>query len=101
MSAFDIQFSRIRGARLRAQAHTFSQWLDLPNSSGWDAWSPTGARTNKKDHYLPREIKTTLNGLPSLPVQVVGMATADGEAPRPTWEKVSVAFTACARIFLR
>ncbi len=58
-----------------------------PSRVIWVAWSPTGARTNEKDHYVPREAKATLRGLPSLPARVVGMATADGESPRPSWEK--------------
>jgi hypothetical protein len=53
----------------------------------WVAWSPTGARTNEKDRYTPREVKTTLNDLPGQPLKVVGMATADGVAPNPSWEK--------------
>lgn len=55
----------------------------------WVAWSPTGARTNEKEHYVPRETKATLSGLPSLPVKVVGMATGDGEVPQVSWEKTS------------
>jgi hypothetical protein len=53
----------------------------------WVAWSPTGTRTNEKDRYISRETKVTLDGLPSLPIKVVGMATADGEALRVAWEK--------------
>jgi hypothetical protein len=60
---------------------------DDPGLTIWVAWSPTGTRTNEKDHYVPRETKATLSELPSLPVQVVGMATADGPAPQPGWEK--------------
>jgi hypothetical protein len=53
----------------------------------WVAWSPTGARTNEKEGYAPRGIKAVLSGLPSLPIQVIGMATAENEAPQPGWEK--------------
>ena len=53
----------------------------------WVVWSPTGARTNVKDHYAPREIKTTLIGLPAMPVEVVGMATTDAKTPQLAWEK--------------
>ena len=58
-----------------------------PSRVIWVAWSPTGTRTNEKDRYLPRETKATLNDLPSLPVRIVSMATADGEAPQLSWEK--------------
>ncbi len=58
-----------------------------PGRLVWMAWSPTGSRTNEKDGYKPREVKTTLSDLPALPVKVVGMATADGEAPKLAWEK--------------
>ena len=64
---------------------------ETPDRVIWVAWSPTGARTNEKDHYVPHEAKATLSGLPSLPTQVVGMATADGEAPKPAWEKTGPA----------
>ncbi len=53
----------------------------------WAAWSATGARTNEKDRYMPREIKARLSDLPALPVRVVGMATTAGESPEPDWEK--------------
>lgn len=53
----------------------------------WVAWSPTGVRTDSKTGYVPRESTITLSGLPALPKQVVGMATADGEAPKPAWTK--------------
>ena len=53
----------------------------------WIAWSPTGARTNEKDRCTPRETRATLTGLPALPVRVVGMATMEGGAPQPSWEK--------------
>jgi hypothetical protein len=62
----------------------------------WVAWSPTGTRTNEKDRYVSRETKAMLSGLPSLPVRVVGMATADGDFPQLSWEKVGpsgIAFT--------
>ncbi|MCX7046499.1 MAG: hypothetical protein NTX50_13570 [Candidatus Sumerlaeota bacterium] len=55
----------------------------------WVAWSPTGARTNEKDTYKPREAKMTINDLPALPTRLIGMATADGEAPKVAWEKAS------------
>jgi len=53
----------------------------------WVAWSPTGAKTQEKDGYQPREIKVTLTGLPGKPTRVTGMATADGQAPEPKWEQ--------------
>ncbi len=53
----------------------------------WTAWSPTGARTNEKDRYTPREARVTLTDLPGVPVKVVGMATAEGEAPLLSFEK--------------
>lgn len=59
---------------------------DTPARVIWVVWSPTGARTNEKEHYTPRQVRATLHGLPSLPVQVLGMATAEGEAPQPVWE---------------
>ena len=40
---------------------------------------------------MPRETKTTLSGLPSLPVQVAGVATAEDEAPQPSWDKAGPA----------
>ncbi len=52
----------------------------------WVAWSPTGTRTNEKDQYKPREARITLNDLPGRPVKVVGMATAEGDAPKAMWE---------------
>lgn len=58
-----------------------------PASVVWVAWSPTGARTNEKDGYKPREAKVTLSDLPALPSKVLGMATADGEAPKTAWVK--------------
>jgi hypothetical protein len=60
---------------------------DDPGRVVWVVWSPTGTRTNEKDHHVPRETKVTLSGLPALPVRVVGMVTADGDAPQPSWEK--------------
>jgi hypothetical protein len=57
------------------------------NRTIWVAWSPTGARSNEKEHYTPRQLKITLDGLPSLPLQVVGMASSAGEAPEVRWEK--------------
>jgi hypothetical protein len=60
-----------------------------PDRVIWVAWSPTGTRTNEKDHPVPGATKATLNGLPSLPSKVVGMATTDGAPPRPAWEKTS------------
>ena len=53
----------------------------------WVAWSPTGARSNEKEHYLPRQLRETLTGLPSLPSEVVGMATAESDALKLSWEK--------------
>ena len=58
-----------------------------PNRVIWAAWSPTGTRANQKDHHVPRETKTTLTDLPSLPIRVVGMAITNGEAPQPAWEE--------------
>ncbi|NLH15467.1 MAG: hypothetical protein GX455_02700 [Phycisphaerae bacterium] len=58
-----------------------------PAKIAWVAWSPTGARTNEKEGYKPREAKATLSDLPAQPSKVLGMATADGEAPKPAWEK--------------
>lgn len=60
-----------------------------PSRIIWVAWSPTGTRTNEKDAYVPRATKVTLSELPSLPVRVVGMATAEGEAPKVPWEEAS------------
>jgi hypothetical protein len=64
---------------------------DAPGRMVWVAWSPTGVRTNEKNGYVPREAKVTLEGLPALPTKVFGMATADGEAPKPAWEKAGPA----------
>ncbi|MCY3022637.1 MAG: hypothetical protein NTW87_26955, partial [Planctomycetota bacterium] len=60
---------------------------EKPDRVVWVAWSPTGVRTNEKNGYVPRELKTTLGELPAFPTKVVSMATADGEAPKPAWEK--------------
>ena len=60
-----------------------------PDRVTWVAWSPTGTRANEKDHYMPRETKATLSGLPALPLRVVGMATTNGAVPQPSWEKTS------------
>ncbi len=57
----------------------------------WAAWSPTGARTNEKDHYTPRETRVALTDLPAPVVKVVGMATTEREAPEPPWEKTGPA----------
>jgi len=57
----------------------------------WVAWSPTGAKTQQKEGYLPREVKVTLNGLPGKPVHVTGMVTTDGQAPEPKWEQAGEA----------
>jgi hypothetical protein len=57
----------------------------------WAVWSPTGARTNEKERHVSREIKANLSGLPSLPVEVAGMATTNGAAPQPSWEKTGPA----------
>jgi len=57
----------------------------------WTAWSPTGARTNEKDRHTPREIRASLTDLPALPAKVVGMATTEGDAPQPSWEKLGPA----------
>jgi len=53
----------------------------------WVAWSPTGVRTDGKAGYAPRTASVTLAGLPVSPQQVVGMAIADGEAPKPAWQQ--------------
>ena len=53
----------------------------------WVAWSPTGAKTNQKDSYRPREATLTLNQLPGKPVHVFTMATADGPALEPKWQQ--------------
>lgn len=58
-----------------------------PNRLTWVAWSPTGTKTHEKDNYVARVVETTLSDLPSLPLNVRGMATADGEAPASAWEK--------------
>jgi hypothetical protein len=55
----------------------------------WVAWSPTGAKTQEKEGYQPREAKVTLIGLPGKPTRVTGMATTDGQAPEPKWEQIS------------
>jgi hypothetical protein len=60
---------------------------DDKNNKIWVAWSPTGVRTQEKEGYQPREIKATLNDLPGKPVQVIGMATTDGQAPEQKWEQ--------------
>lgn len=57
-----------------------------PGKVVWAVWSPTGVRTDVKAGYAPRSAAVTLTGLPGRPQQVVGMATADGEAPRPAWQ---------------
>ena len=57
----------------------------------WAAWSPTGARTNEKDHYTPRETRVALTDLPAPVVKVAGMATTEREAPEPPWEKTGPA----------
>lgn len=62
----------------------------------WVAWSPTGTKTHKKDGYQPRVVKTTLSGLPSLPANIIGMATAQNEVPKPEWketEKMTISLT--------
>jgi hypothetical protein len=58
---------------------------DDANNRIWVAWCPTGAKTQEKEGYQPKESKVTLNGLPGKPVRVLGMATADGPAPQPEW----------------
>jgi hypothetical protein len=58
-----------------------------PKSLIWVAWSPTGATTEHKDGYQPKEIKTVLDKLPALPQHVTGMATADTPPPAVAWEK--------------
>ena len=70
--------------------HEFESGDDA-NHVIWAAWSPTGVRTNEKDLYVPREKKATLDGLPILPIRVFGMATAEGDAPQPFWEKAGPA----------
>jgi hypothetical protein len=60
---------------------------DDKNKKIWVAWSPTGAKTQEKEGYRPREVKVTLTGLPGKPVQVTGMATSNGQAPEPKWEQ--------------
>jgi len=62
-----------------------------PDRIIWVAWSPTGARTNDKARYSPRQIPTRLRGLPSLPAQVVGMATTEAEAPQLSWKQAGPA----------
>jgi len=57
------------------------------NSRIWVAWTPTGCRTHQKDQHRPSALTITLDGLPSAPTDVVGMATREGEVPRPTWAK--------------
>jgi hypothetical protein len=57
------------------------------NDKIWVAWSPTGVKTQEKEGYQPREVKVTLSGLPGKPIQVIGMATADGQPPAPKWEQ--------------
>jgi hypothetical protein len=53
----------------------------------WVAWSPTGAKTQEKEGYQPREAKVTLTGLPGKPTHVTRMVTADGQAPEQQWEQ--------------
>jgi hypothetical protein len=60
---------------------------DDENKKIWVAWSPTGARTQEKEGYRPREMKVTLGSLPGRVVRVSGMATADGQAPEVKWER--------------
>jgi len=57
------------------------------NDKIWVAWSPTGVKTQEKEGYQPREVRVTLSGLPGKPIQVIGMATADGQPPAPKWEQ--------------
>jgi hypothetical protein len=66
--------------------YEFEQGSDK-NKKIWVAWSPTGARTQEKEGYQPREVKVTLNGLPGKPVRITGMATTNGQAPEPKWEQ--------------
>lgn len=66
--------------------YEFEHGSDL-NSLIWVAWSPTGTKTNKKDTYIARIVNTTLTDLPSLPVNVMGMATSKEGAPKSPWEK--------------
>jgi hypothetical protein len=63
------------------------QDADNPRRVIWVAWSPTGTRADAREDRTAREKKMTLTGLPSLPIHVVGMATADGTAPQVPWEK--------------
>ena len=58
-----------------------------PDSLIWVAWSPTGVRTQDKEGYQPREINTTLDHLPGLPLSVTAMATSNGPAPQVAWKK--------------
>ena len=60
---------------------------DNKNNKIWVAWSPTGARTQEKEGYQPKEMKVTLKDLPGKPISVTGMATTDGQAPEPKWEQ--------------
>jgi len=58
-----------------------------PNSLVWVAWSPTGASTHQKNNYQPHVTNAVLDSLPSLPVKVAAMATADGVTPAVDWKK--------------
>lgn len=60
-----------------------------PDQLIWVAWSPTGTKTHKKDNYKPRIVETTINGLPSSPIDVIGMATSENSVPKPTWKSTS------------
>ena len=60
-----------------------------PDQLVWVAWSPTGTKTHKKDNYKPRIVETTINGLPSSPIDVIGMATSENSVPKPTWKSTS------------
>ena len=83
----DYRFSRvIKKQKGEVFVYEFTHGTD-PGRVIWVAWSPTGARTNEKDTYVPHEARVTLTDLPGLPEQVVGMATADGPAPKAAWDK--------------
>lgn len=60
-----------------------------PNQLIWVAWSPTGTKTHQKDNYKPRTIEATLTDLPSSPIKVTGMSTAENSIPKPSWKSNS------------
>ncbi|MFI5379773.1 MAG: hypothetical protein ACHRHE_10780 [Tepidisphaerales bacterium] len=83
----DYRFSRVvKREKGGVYVYEFEHGED-PGRLVWAVWSPTGARTNEKDNYVPREARITLTGLPGLPEQVLGMATTDGGVPKVAWER--------------